>query len=304
VIDCDRRQDLSVPEDRTERWPSLNSDIKTAFAPSFEFWNADELRSIESVVLFDGHRSVRELLLSLPRPSVADLALLIGEGVVPEEDRCLHSPRDSANGRIMFEDLQRCCDIRSLLGHCVNFYTRATFLDRRVNQFMRETLNQNEETGRNIGIYVGFPRECFCVRSELNPLEWKCPQTLYRGAAFPIGVTVDYARRPSEYMWWQGFTSASADINHARQFQGNALFEISVVDPVPSLSEYSAFPEEQESVLNPYQRFALDRVGWNDSSRRWIIQVRGHPAPDPISWFGEYVQTDPISVPLTQTTCP
>jgi hypothetical protein len=160
---------------------------------------------------------------------------------------------------------------------------------------MRETSNQDEETGRNIGIYIGFLRECFCVRSGLNPLEWRHPQTLYRGADFSVGVVVDYARRQTEQIWWQGFTSASADIDQARNFPGNVLFEIILADPVPSVSEYSAFPNEKEFILNPYQRFTLDGVRWSDSTSRWIIQVGGSASPDPISWLGHYSDTDTIS---------
>jgi hypothetical protein len=286
AFEADDGECLHIGVDRTERYRSLTVETTFEFGSSFELWNADRLRSIESVVLFDGHRSVREFLLSSPPPSVSELSVLIGEGIVREGNRCLHSPRDPLNGYIMFDEMRQCGDIRSLLQLCVNFYTRATFLYRAVNRFMRETSNQDEETGRNIGIYIGILRECFCVRSGLNPLECKLPQTLYRGANFAMDVVVDYARRQTEQIWWQGFTSASADIDQARRFPGNVLFEISLVEPVPSLYQYSAYPQEQEFILNPYQPFILDGVRWSDSAGRWIIQVGGSPAPDPVSWFG------------------
>jgi hypothetical protein len=275
----------------------VNVETEFEFAPSFEFWNADRLRSIESVVLFDGRQSVRELLLSSPRPSVTQLSLLIGEGIVREGNRCLHSSLDSANGRLMYDELLGCCDIRSILRLCVNFYTRATFLYRCVNKFMRETSNRDDETGRNIGIYIGIVRECFCVRSDLNPLSWGIPAKLYRGAKFPVGVVVDYARRQGEHIWWQGFTSASSDINQARKFEGNVMFEIVLTDSAPSLCECSAFPDEKEFVLNPYQPFILDGVRWSNSLGRWIIQVGGSPSPSPDSWFVESPNPDGHSVP-------
>jgi hypothetical protein len=281
----DAEEDRSVSDDRTERFQSVKVETEFEFTPSFELWNADRLRSIESVVLFDGHHSVRELLLSSPPPSVSQLSLLLGEGIVREGNRCLHSSLDSSNGMIMFDELKGCCDIRSLLRLCVNFYTRATFLYRCVNQFMRETSNRDEETGRNVGIYIGIVRECFCVRSDLNPLSWSIPAKLYRGAKFPVGVVVDYARRQTEQIWWQGFTSASSDIKQARKFEGNVVFEIVLTDSSPSLCECSAFPQEQEFILNPYQQFRLEEVRWNNSLGRWIIQVGGLPSPDPVSWF-------------------
>jgi hypothetical protein len=149
----------SITADRDERYQSVSIDTRSELDASFEFWNADRLRSIESVVLFDGHRSVREFMLSSPPPSVSELSLLIGEGIVREGNRCLHSPLDSSKAQIMFDELNGCFDLRSLLLRCVNFYTRPTFLYRAVNKLMRETSNQDEETGRNIGIYIGILRE-------------------------------------------------------------------------------------------------------------------------------------------------
>jgi hypothetical protein len=284
-------EDRSISDRRDDRFLSASTETEFALSPSFEFWNADCLRSIESVVLFDGHRPVRDLLLSSHRPPASILSLLIAEGILREGNRCLHSPRDATNAQIMFNELKDCCDIGSILRLCANFYTRATFLYRCVNKFMRETGNRDEETGRNIGIYVGFLRECFCVQSSLNPLEWSRPRHLYRGADFPTGVLVDYARRQGEKIWWQGFTSASANIDVARRFEGNVLFEIVLNESAASLSQYSNFPDEEEFILNPYQRFTLDAIQWNDSLNRWTIRLFGRPSPDPISWFGEPATT-------------
>jgi hypothetical protein len=299
-LERESEEDSSVSERRTERFESAKVETDFEFAPSFEFWNADRVRSIESVVLFDGHQSVREMLLSLPRPSVSELSKLIAEGIVREGNRCLHSSRDSSNGTVMFNEMMTCSDLRSIFRLCVNFYTRATFLYRRVNQFMRDTFKRDEETGRNIGIYIGILRECFCVRSSLNPLEWRIPAQLYRGAKFGVGVIVDYARRQNEDIWWQGFTSARSAIEQARRFEGNVMFEISVVDPAPSISEYSSFPDEQEFVLNPYQRFAVGGVRWNESMGRWVIQIVGSPSTNPDSWFVESPNADGLSVPPTE----
>jgi hypothetical protein len=285
---CD---DHSVSEPRTERFESLRNDLKFEYSESFHLWNADRTRSIESLVMSDGERTVHDFLASFPHPPVRELARLIGEGIRREGNRCLDSPRDSMNGQAMFDELRGCSDIGSIQRLCVNFYTRATFLYRRVNKFMRETNNIDESTGRNLGIYIGILRECFCVqcksrsRSGLNQLEWIRPAKLYRGATFPFEVVIDYGRRRTENIWWQGFTSASSDINVARQFQGNVMLEIFVSDPVPSLSQYSAFPNEHEFILSPYSRFKLHDVRWNEESGRWIIRVLGEPSTNPPSWF-------------------
>jgi hypothetical protein len=287
-------EDPAISANRTERFRSVKVETEFQLMPSFELWNADRLRSIESVVMFDGQRSVREVLLASPPPSASELSVLVGEGILREGVRCLDGPSDSDNGRKMLSELKYCCDIGSMLRLYATFYTRATFLYRRVNKFMRETSNIDEETGRNLGLYIGILRECFCVRSELNPLEWRMPQTLYRCANFPIGVIVDYARRQNEKIWWQGFTSTSSDINEARKFRGNVLFEIALTGFAPSLSECSAFPHEHEFIVNPYQQFTLDGVGWSDSSGRWIIQVGAISSPDPISWFSAAHNAAPV----------
>jgi hypothetical protein len=90
--------EASSSENLRDRLRSVRVEADSDLARSFGLWNADRLRSIESVILFDGHRSVRDFLLSSPPPSVSDLSLLIGEGIVREGNRCLHSPRDSATG--------------------------------------------------------------------------------------------------------------------------------------------------------------------------------------------------------------
>jgi hypothetical protein len=255
--DRDDTEDRLISDDRRERFRSVRVETEFEFMPSFELWNADRLRSIESVVMFDGHRSVREMLLSSPRPSASELSVLIGEGIFREGIRCLDGPRDAENGRTMLTELNECSDIRSILRLCANFYTRATFLYRRVNKFMRETSNIDDETGRNIGLYIGILRECFCVRSSLNPVDWRLPETLYRSANFSIGIIVDYARRQNENIWWQGFTSTSSDVNEARKFRGNVLFEIVLTGSAPSLCECSAFPNEREFIINPYHNSHL-----------------------------------------------
>jgi hypothetical protein len=77
------------------------------------------------------------------------------------------------------------------------------------------------------------------------------------------------------------------------------MFRIILTEPAPSLSQYSAFPDEEEFILNPYQRFTLDAIQWSDSMNRWTIRIVGCPSPDPISWFGE-----PPSMPTTTDTSP
>jgi hypothetical protein len=56
-------------------------------------------------------------------------------------------------------------------------------------------------------------------------------------------------------------------------FPGNVLFEISVVHPIPSLDAISAFKNEHEFILSPYQWFALRGIRWDPGFARWIVFV-------------------------------
>jgi hypothetical protein len=279
----DNEEDLG--RNRTDRFGSVDIDNCFEFGQSFCLWSADQVQSIESLVMFDGHQLVRDFLLSPSRPSATDLGILTGQGIRSEGQRHLWSPRDSDSAEIMFRELIVCSNLRSLLELCIRLYTRETFLYRSVNKFMRESPNGDEETGWNLGLYIGLLRECFCISSGLSPLEWSIPTTLYRGADFPFEDVADYARRYSEYIWWQSFSSASADIREARKFRGNVLFQISVLERTASVSKYSAYPREQEFIIHPYQRFFLEGVSWDDSLNRWIIRAIGMSSLDPTTWL-------------------
>jgi hypothetical protein len=285
AIDRHSRTERPDSECRRDRFGSIDRDTHLEDKRSFELWNANVTRSIDSIVLSTGDHKVRDFLASPARPSPSGLAFLIGEGIRFEGKRCLHKAADAANGLSMYQELRKCSDIHSILVKCVDLYTRETFLYRSVNKYMRDSPNGDQETGRNLGLYIGVLRECFCVRSGLNPLEWCLPPKLYRGTDFPFEVVIDYARRRGEHIWWQGFTSASADIAVARKFRGNVLFEILVGCLTPLPSRLSDFPAEQDFVLNPYQRFKLNTVEWNSTLGRWIIQVLGEPSPDTVTWF-------------------
>jgi hypothetical protein len=63
------------------------------------------------------------------------------------------------------------------------------------------------------------------------------------------------------------------------------MFEITLGDPAPSLSAFSAFPDEREFILSPYRRFRLLGVSWSDALGRWIIRVEDVVQASPDSWL-------------------
>jgi TPR repeat protein len=152
-------------------------------------------RVIESLVLVDD-RSARDFLGE--GPPAREIAKLAGEGIRREGLRSLDSSCEGEQGNNLCEEMTECDTIESLLQVCAQFYTRDTFLFRRVNKFLRSGTEADPVTARNLGLYTGLLRECFCVRGQLNPLSWERPQVVYRGANFSIDILADYARRPDE----------------------------------------------------------------------------------------------------------
>jgi hypothetical protein len=215
-----------------------------------------------------------------------EIAELAGRGIQQEGNRCLNSPHDSEHGRCLYEEMIQCDTITALLRLSAAFYSRNTFLYRRVNLFLRSGAESDPETGRNLGLYLGLLRECFCTDKAPNPLQWESPAVVYRGADFSIDIIADYARRPDELIHWQGFTSSSRDRVVALGFSVTVLFEISLTNPVPSMVGISAYEHEQEVILSPYQMFALNGVHWDCDCRRWILSFgESRFRPRLSSWF-------------------
>jgi hypothetical protein len=266
----------------TQRDP-IAAASAVAVRDSFTLFDSDQV--IESVVMLDG-RSVRDFL-GEGHPA-GQIARLAGEGIGREGIRCLEGGSEGAEGQLLCDELIECNTIESLLRTCASFYTRETFLYRRINKFLRLGPESDRETGRNLGLCIGLLRECFCVRGELNPVSWSCPKVVYRGASFSIDIVVDYARCPEELIRWQGFTSSSGDQRTALGFPGNVLFQISVTHSLASLDDISAFKTEHEFILTPYQWFSLNDVRWDGECQRWILSVAEDPGlPAAESWFPE-----------------
>jgi hypothetical protein len=114
--------------------------------------------AIESVVLAD-NRPVREFLAE--GHSASEIAKLAGEGIRLEGSRCLEGPFEREQGRVFCEEMMECDTMETLLRKCAAFYTHDKFLFRRVNQFLRSSSEADEETGRNLGLYIGLLCECF-----------------------------------------------------------------------------------------------------------------------------------------------
>jgi hypothetical protein len=239
---------------------------------------------IDSIV-FGDNQSVRDFFAE--RRPAREIARLTGEGIRREGSRCLEGRFERGDGQVLCAQVVECETIETLLRLSAVSYTRNTFLYRRVNKFLRLGTESDAETSRNLGLYIGLLRECFCVRGELNPCSWDDLHVVYRGANFTLDVLADYARHPDEVIRWQGFASSSRTVGGA--LAGNVLFEISLTHPVASLAELSEFKDELEVVVSPYQRFSLRCVRWDCDSRRWILSVEEElEATEVQSWLAGY----------------
>jgi hypothetical protein len=259
---------------------------------SFVLWNAQGISALEELVMRD-NRNVSEYLAE-GHPAM-EMARLIGEGIRREGSRCLGNAFEAEQGSHLCDEVIECDTIESLLRVCAVFYTRDTFLYRRVYTFLRSGASADEDTRRNLALYIALVRECFCIPGGSNPVQWERPILLYRGACFSVDTVVDYARRREEMIRWQGFTSTSSDVNVALRFPGSVLFEISVSDPVPSLAAISAFASENEFILTPYQWFDIRDVRWDSKYERWVFAIQEtHPhAAIRQSWLRRVITAGP-----------
>jgi hypothetical protein len=250
---------------------SLSGNVSVSSCESFVLWNAERIKAIESVVMED-NRSVRDYLAE--GHAAIEIARLTGEGIRREGSRCLETGSEGEQGNSLCDEVTECDTIESLLRACAVFYTRETFLYRRVNTFLRSGAFADEETGRNLGLYIGLLRQCFCFPGESNPVQWEHPNMVYRGASFSVDAVIDYARRPQEIIRWQGFTSTSSNVDVALGFPGRVLFEISISGPVASLGDISVFASENEFILTPYQWFEINDVRWDAKYQRWVFSIQ------------------------------
>jgi hypothetical protein len=241
-----------------------------ATSDSFILSNLGCGRSIDSIEMPD-HRSVREFLAE--DHAAAEIAAISADGIRREGNRCLVGQIDRDHGQQMRGELVKCDTLQSIVRLCAQFYTRNSFLYPRVNRYLREPDHADVETGRNLGLYIGLLRESSCVWHRQSPVSWHHPKAVYRGASLPPDVIIDYARHAIQAVRWQGFTSSSTSVEVALRFQRNALFEISLQHPVASPAEISAFQAEQEFIVNLYQWFKINTVGWNEQYQRWILSV-------------------------------
>jgi hypothetical protein len=167
-----------------------------------------------------------------------------------------------------------------------------------VNAFLRADVAADVETGRNLGVYIGLLRECFCVQSPVNPLPWESRPRLYRGANLSLEVIIDYARRPGALMRWQNFGSSTPSMLVAQSFPGDALFQVFLASPVPSLVQISQFPREEEVIISPYRWFSVHEVASDPrGGGRCKISVveEEDKSTVAVSWFVDRIEESPAA---------
>jgi hypothetical protein len=255
---------------------------------SFAIVNSGDGRaSIQTLTLADG----RYLQETMRDATVWDVAAAAAEGIRREGSRRLDGERDEADGiELARELLSGGKFVSTLLLKAAELYTRDTFLYRRVNKFLRD--DGPIETGRNLGVYIGLLRECFSVQSSRHRVKWSRPDRVYRGAQFRIDVVADYFRSAGDVIRFPCFASSSSRKEVALAFPGNVLFDVALVDVLPSLSDISAFKDEDEFVLSPYLWFSLGGIHWDGECGRWVISILDTARPEVPSWLRSRLDSD------------
>jgi hypothetical protein len=166
---------------------------------SFVVWNGGHPRSIDSIVS-SSNLPVRLLFASGVRAS--EIVRRVRDDLQREGFRCLDGADDPRDADGLCLALKECQTINLLLSIAAELDTRATFLYCCVNQFLREYLSSDPETGRDLRVYIWVVRECFCIRTRTNPFSEELPAILYRGANFSIEDMIEYAPRPGAMIRW------------------------------------------------------------------------------------------------------
>jgi hypothetical protein len=142
---------------------STHGHLSATFSVPESFALETSSHAIESVVLAN-NRSVRGFLGE--GPPAHEIASLAAEGIRCEGLRCREGRSEAVEGRVLYDEMLECDTIESRLRISASFYTRSTFLYRRVNTFLRLRADWDAETGRNLGLYIGLLRECFALAAD------------------------------------------------------------------------------------------------------------------------------------------
>jgi hypothetical protein len=216
-------------------------------------------------------------------PNLSVLANAIAEGLEREGRRALEGQH--ADGAMLGQAFRRAKDLGALLGMAVHLLTPESFLYERVGQCLRGAEVSDRESEHNLGLLIGLLRECFCVKGGLSGVEWKAGR-VYRGCKVPIDVIMDMRRRTGQRVFWHGFTSTTAHVNVVLACQPTLVCEVDLRAPTAAPGERSAFGDEGEVILSPYQEFRIVRVEWERSCGCWVAVLESsEEVPMVASWL-------------------
>jgi hypothetical protein len=101
---------------------------------------------------------------------------------------------------------------------------------------------------------------------------------LYRGAQLSDDQIVTYkecSKNFGEYRSFQAFTSCSRNRAVAEAFSDNALFIMQVILTFTvDLSPWSEYPDEEEELVIPGVCFTVERVEFDDDTKRHLIYLQ------------------------------
>ena len=154
---------------------------------------------------------------------------------------------------------------------CLHLYTRASFLSRTVNRFLRTgDLDKISTLGPFCKmLYKQFDKYPTVIDS----------LKVYRGAHLRLSTVLRYKRAIKKGLrQWSGFTSATKSINVARIFRGNCLFVIRLKEVhgygrILDISKLSQFDEEEEVLFRPGVEYTVQRYKYKRSTKIYTFYL-------------------------------
>lgn len=99
---------------------------------------------------------------------------------------------------------------------------------------------------------------------------------LYRGATLEDEMIEEYMQAVTRPIVWPSYISTSKDRREAEKF-GNTLFIMQTIAEAPKhrsdISKISAYPEEQEVLLDTFILYTVDKIEQDPNTGKYIIYM-------------------------------
>ncbi|CAF1087378.1 unnamed protein product [Didymodactylos carnosus] len=157
-----------------------------------------------------------------------------------------------------------------------HLYSLDSYLYRKLNELMR--LVGDEEHARYVQskMYTLGP---FTLLLERLMQRNKKAMTVYRSAELSDDLIEQFRQSSGshEKRLFSAFTSTSRSKNVAEFYGGNVIFAIKIFKNGADISQYSAFPQEEEVLLEASFWFVIQSCTFDKTTNKWFIRLKCAP---------------------------